>query len=269
MIVLQCPVCGEILASDGVSLRCENRHTFDISRYHYVNLAMDNRSSKKHHGDDRSMVLARSSFLNKGYYDAFMKLVVETACGYLQENDNAIDAGCGEGYYTDALQRETHAAVLGIDLSKEALREASKRNSALLLAVAGASAIPVPMESCHMILNLFAPCFPAEFHRILLPGGILLRGVPLEDHLWELKCAIYDKPYRNPKPETALDHFDLLYQKDLQYRISMDDPQDIQNLFKMTPYYYKTGVSDQEKIQRLDSLETQLGFALQIYRKKA
>ena len=120
-----------------------------------------------------------------------------------------------------------------------------------------------------MIVNLFAPCFPDEFHRVLLPGGILIRGVPLEDHLWELKCAIYDEPYRNPKPETELEHFDFLYQKEIQYRIRMDDPRDIRNLFMMTPYYYKTGAADQEKLSKLTSLQTQLGFAVQVYRKNA
>lgn len=267
MIVLQCPVCHNTLYSDGVSLQCRNHHTFDISRYHYVNLAMDNRSSKKHHGDDRAMVLARSSFLNEGYYEPFRKLVVDTARGYLHPEDNLIDIGCGEGYYTDLLQRETDTSVLGIDISKEALREAYKRNHDLLLAVAGASAVPVPDASAHMIVNLFAPCFPEEFHRVLLPGGILLRGVPLEDHLWELKCAVYDEPYRNPKPETHLEHFAYLYQKEIRYEIRLEDPQDIQNLFKMTPYYYKTGSKDQEKLNRLSSLQTQLGFAVQVYRK--
>lgn len=267
MIVLQCPVCHHTLYSDGLSLQCRNHHTFDISRYHYVNLAMDNRSSKKHHGDDRTMVLARSAFLNEGYYAPFQKLVVDTARGYLRSGDNVVDAGCGEGYYTDALQRETDTSVLGIDISKEALREAYKRNNDLLLAVAGASSIPVPEESCHMILNLFAPCFPKEFHRILLPGGILLRGVPLEDHLWDLKCAVYEKPYRNPSPETKLDHFDFLYQKEIRYRIRMDNLEDIWNLFQMTPYYYKTGIQDQEKLRALPALETELGFAVQVYRK--
>lgn len=269
MIVLKCPVCQHTLYSDGFSLRCKNQHNYDISKYHYVNLAMDNRSRKKHHGDDRAMVLARSAFLNEGYYAPFRKLVVDTARGYLQKEDNLIDVGCGEGYYTDLLQRETGTSVLGIDISKEALREAYKRNHDLLLAVAGASSIPVPDESAHMVVSLFAPCFPEEFHRVLLPGGILIRGVPLEDHLWELKCAVYDEPYRNPKPETDLELFDFLYQKEIRYRIRMDDPRDIRNLFMMTPYYYKTGASDQEKLNKLTSLQTKLGFAVQVYRKKA
>ena len=71
------------------------------------------------------------------------------------------------------------------------------------------------------------------------------------------------------RPETELEHFDFLYQKEIQYRIRMDDPEDIRNLFMMTPYYYKTGASDQEKLNKLTSLQTQLGFAVQVYRKKA
>lgn len=267
MLTLQCPICKNMLYSNGVSLLCCNHHTFDISRYHYVNLAMDNRSSKKHHGDDRLMIRSRRDFLDKGYYKAFRDLVVNTALDFLDENSNIVDVGCGEGYYTDALQRACNGQVLGIDLSKDALRYAGKRNNQVLFAVAGANSIPVPDSSCHMILNLFAPYFPEEFSRVLVPGGILLRGVPTEDHLWGLKKAVYDQPYRNPAPETQLDGFEYADQKKLKYTIELETAEDIQNLFRMTPYYYKTGIRDQEKLSRQNHLITELGFAIQIYRK--
>ena len=228
---------------------------------------MDNRSAKKHHGDDKLMVRSRTEFLNAGYYEPLKKHIIQTARGYLYPESNVVDAGCGEGYYTSALQEETGCQVLGIDLSKEALRAAAKRNGSLLLAVSGASSIPVPDESIHLVLSIFAPCFPDEFSRVLMPDGILLRAVPTENHLWGLKAAVYEKPYWNPPPDTALDHFDFLYASTLSYQIELDNNEMIQNLFRMTPYYYKTGKEDQAKLQELKSLTTEIGFSVQVFRK--
>jgi 23S rRNA (guanine745-N1)-methyltransferase len=40
------------------------------------------------------------------------------------------------------------------------------------------------------------------------------------------------------------------------------------NLFRMTPYFYKTGRDDQQKIENLDYLETETEFGISVYRKK-
>ena len=42
----------------------------------------------------------------------------------------------------------------------------------------------------------------------------------------------------------------------------------IQDLFRMTPYYYKTGKKDQDKLEQLDHLTTEVGFAVQVFRKE-
>ena len=43
--------------------------------------------------------------------------------------------------------------------------------------------------------------------------------------------------------------------------------EDVNNLFKMTPYYYKTGIDDQQKLASLESVETEAEFGIRIYRK--
>ena len=39
------------------------------------------------------------------------------------------------------------------------------------------------------------------------------------------------------------------------------------NLFRMTPYYYKTGKSDQEKLYNIDCLETKIEFGIDLMKK--
>lgn len=57
MIPFLCPVCRRPLTLTQSVYQCEKRHSFDLSRFHYVNLI---RSSKKIHGDNAEMVKART-----------------------------------------------------------------------------------------------------------------------------------------------------------------------------------------------------------------
>ena len=55
---------------------------------------------------------------------------------------------------------------------------------------------------------------------------------------------------------------------ELKKLVRLESGEDIQNLFMMTPYYYKTGIEDQQKINNLDFLETQAEFEIRVYRKE-
>ena len=43
--------------------------------------------------------------------------------------------------------------------------------------------------------------------------------------------------------------------------------EDIEHLFQMTPYYYKTSQQDYARLQTLENLKTQVEFHLLAYRK--
>lgn len=107
-----------------------------------------------------------------------------------------------------------------------------------------------------------------EFARVLKEDGRLICVVPLEKHLWELKELIYDTPYENPAPNTELTGFELVDRQDLRYEIELNSGEEIANLFKMTPYYYKTGVADQKKAEQAQHLKTTVEFGVLVYRKE-
>ena len=65
----------------------------------------------------------------------------------------------------------------------------------------------------------------------------------------------------------ALPGFTLAEQRVLRGTITLRTNADIEALFCMTPYYYKTGARDQAKLHALDTLTTETEFALLIYRK--
>ena len=263
-----CPVCGESLEKHGGTLGCANGHSYDIAKQGYVNLLMSNASGGKRHGDDKAMVAARSAFLDAGCYDNFRDGIVDAAREYFPAGMPVLDAGCGEGFYSFAVHRALGGDMAGVDISKTALIAASKRGGGMKLAVAGVNRLPLANGSCGGILNIFAPTDSGEFWRVLAENGILLRGVPGERHLMELKAAVYDSPYLNPKPDAFIPGFELIDRRAVSGTIHLPSQSDIQNLFMMTPYYYKTGRADQEKLEKLSSLETFVDFEIQIYKKQ-
>ena len=104
-----------------------------------------------------------------------------------------------------------------------------------------------------------------EFLRVLKPGGYLLRVVPMEKHLIELKAAVYDHPYENPPFEPAAEGFRLMQTQALRTTITLSSNEDVQALFLMTPYYYKTGAEDQKKLAAVQSLRVTTEFLLAVY----
>lgn len=255
-----CPICKSRLFELDTTLKCLSSHSFDKAKQGYVNLLMKN-SSGKRHGDDRLMVLSRRSFLNKGYYSPLRDAVKETVgAGHL-----VLDSGCGEGYYTSALSENN--TVIGIDISKDALKLAARTCGTSHFAVASVSEIPLPDRSVDTVVCIFAPEVQSEFSRVLSANGRLITVTPMENHLSELKAAVYDTPYLNPPPETTKEGFTLISKKEVKYDITLDCNEDILSLFKMTPYYYKTSEKDQNKLLTLDTLTTRLEFLVAEYIK--
>jgi len=269
---LICPVCKETLARSDGAYKCPRGHSYDIARQGYVNLLMSNASSAKRHGDDKLMVSARTDFLDKGYYDPLRDAICESAVKYCAGETRLLDVGCGEGRYTaavkDALIRAGGScSACGIDISRSALIAASKRDPDLTLAVASVNALPVGNSSCDLLLNVFAPECYEEFGRVLKSGGILIRAVPLEDHLMGLKKAIYESAYLNQTPRCSPDGFTLLDRVEIRSDLELDEPEEIKNLFMMTPYYYKTGREGQKKLFEMKELNTEISFCVFVLKK--
>ena len=263
-----CPVCKDDLHSEGKTYSCENNHIFDISKDGYVNLLMSQKSSLKRHGDDKLMVRSRRDFLNNGYYKRLCDALCDCIKDNVKDGSVVVDVGCGEGYYTEAIRNNFNGRLFGIDISKDALRFASKSIKNAEFSVASAFSLPFKNESADCLVNIFAPSAYDDFHRVLKNDGCLIKIVPLEDHLWELKCTLYDEPYKN-KPEKKNDElFELVSFDEIKYTLNITDKDDILNLFRMTPYYYKTGKAEAERLLKLEKLETTVHFGLEIYKKR-
>lgn len=270
-----CPVCKHPLADQGASYRCKSGHNFDKAKSGYVNLLLSGDKNSKIPGDNKLMVNARTSFLEKGYYLPLSDALNQTVERCLAKTNCAspaiLDAGCGEGYYLSQLCRNLQSYcqpdVIGIDISKFALNTAAKRDKQIAYAVGSIFRLPVADSSCDLLLNLFAPYCGEEFQRVLRANGYFLMVIPGEEHLWELKQHIYQTPYRNEHKAYDLDGFSLLEKIIIEDEITLLNAADIQNLFTMTPYYYKTSLEDAKRLASLNTLTTKIQFELLLYQK--
>lgn len=268
MIELLCPVCGWKLTRGEKTYRCENRHSFDRARSGYVNLLPPSPAGRRH-GDDKRMVAARTAFLSHGYYDHLISAVAASCTELTGPDADILDAGCGEGTYTKAIFTALSAQgrrpqLLGADISVEAVRHAAREVPEAVFCAASTARLPLADESLDLIVNIFSPFMEAEFHRVLRPGGYLLRVVPMERHLFELKAAVYDRPYENPPADLTTAAFRLIRTQELRKTILLRSNEDVQALFLMTPYYYKTGAADQQKLDTVSTLSVTTQFALAI-----
>ncbi len=268
-----CPVCGLPLQQDGKSLKCEKRHSFDRGRSGYVHLLPSSRQNAKLPGDNPEMVRARRNFLGRGYYAHLMETLCTAVTEHLPAQGVLLDAGCGEGYYTkavrEALAQSGHtAAVYGADISKTAADLAARADKGTDYAVASVFHLPVRTGSCDLVMSIFAPYCGEEFQRVLRPDGCLVMVIPAAKHLWELKAAVYAHPYENAVKDYALEGFRFIEKRTAERSITLSDPQEIADLFSMTPYAYRTGAAERERLAALQSLTTQTAFEILIYRKQ-
>lgn len=271
MVDLFCPVCGSILIREPAAYRCANRHCFDLARSGYVNLLPPSPAGKRH-GDDKRMVAARTAFLSRGCYDHLVAAVCACCAALPEDAPWILDAGCGEGTYTKAISdtlraQGKHPQIIGVDISVEAVKRAAKLLPEAVFCAASTAALPLADSCLDLVVNIFSPFMADEFRRVLRPGGMLLRVVPMERHLFELKAAVYDHPYENPPTPLDAAGFCLCRTQQLRKQILLCTQEDVQNLFLMTPYYYKTGAADQKKLEAVHTLSVTTEFALAVYRK--
>lgn len=248
----------------GTVCRCTGAriHCYDRSKSGYLNLT----SPKDGNGDLKDAVRARKAFLNGGYYEPLSDAVNEMLTEIGAES--VLDAGCGEGYYTNRMSNGR--ATLGVDLSRAgiaAAKTAKQTGSGALFAVAGLFTLPIRDVSLDAVTNIFAPCAEKEFLRVLKPNGALILVGAGARHLMGLKEILYENPYLNlgradlPVTMQAREH------RRLTYRITVQGREHIDALFSMTPYYWRTPAEGQRRLAALEVLETEVDFDIYLFGK--
>lgn len=205
-----CPICNEALNLENTSLVCANGHNFDIAKQGYVNFLLNMKQQKNY---DKSNFENRGLILKDGLYDHILNKIVEIISDL--PIDTVLDAGCGEGYYSREIQKKLNKKVLAFDISKDSVQLAARNdlNNAVKWFVGDLANLPMKNKSVDSILDIFSPANYHEFHRILKDEGYLIKVIPGEKHLTELRQQASDylrsESYSNKK---VLNYFEEHFQ---------------------------------------------------------
>ena len=184
-----CPICQEALELVQQSLTCPNRHSFDLAKFGYVNLAPQVKASKDY---DKESFQNRQLVLENGFYDHILTTLSE-CLSPLDHPANILDIGCGEGYYSRILQeRYPDHSFYAFDLSKESIQLAAKSDHEWKVKwfVGDLARLPLLDQSMDLLLDIFSPANYQEFKRVLAPDGRLIKVIPTAAHLQEIRHKV-------------------------------------------------------------------------------
>ena len=243
-----CPICQENLTLVESSLKCDHRHSFDLAKFGYVNLAPQIKQSANY---DKENFQNRQQILEAGFY----KAILEGISDLLATKPSAktiLDIGCGEGFYSRKLQ-EAHPdkTFYAFDISKDSVQIAAKSepNWAVNWFVGDLARLPIKDASMDILLDIFSPANYGEFRRVLSQNGILIKVVPTENHLKEIRQMVQEqlttKDYSN---QDIKEHFQEHFSIQSSQIASLTKPitaEQRQALLSMTPLLFHV---DQSKI---------------------
>ena len=243
-----CPICQENLTLVETSLKCNNRHSFDLAKFGYVNLAPQIKQSANY---DKENFQNRQQILEAGFYQA----ILEAVSDLLSNSKNAktiLDIGCGEGFYSRKLQeRHPDKTFYAFDISKDSVQIAAKSepNWSVNWFVGDLAHLPIKDASMDILLDIFSPANYGEFRRVLSKDGILIKVIPTENHLKEIRQKVQDqltnKDYSNQDIKNHFqEHFTILSSQTASLTKTITTEQ-LQALLSMTPLLFHV---DQSKI---------------------
>ncbi|WP_334329568.1 methyltransferase domain-containing protein [Companilactobacillus sp. HBUAS59699] len=245
-----CPICKEKLSMQGTSLVCTNNHNFDISKYGYVNFLLNMKQQKNY---DKENFENRGLILKDGLYDHILNKLIEIIKNL--PVDNILDVGCGEGYYSREIHKVLQKQLLAFDISKDSIQQAARHDldNAVKWFVGDLAQLPIQDNSMDCILDIFSPANYSEFHRILTKNGYLIKVIPGENHVIELRQKasqfLRSDSYSNKKVK---DYFEEHFETVDEIAVTKTYPvsADVRNAFiQMTPLLFNV---DTERIDWSD-----------------
>jgi len=253
-----CPVCGASFhVSEQKNFVCTNNHCFDIAAKGYVNFIPNKKQISEHYSKERFE--SRASVFESGVYDQVWREIHEIILSKFgqEPNINLLDVGCGEGYYAAKLSEMPGINVFAIDIIKDAILVSCKKKAPVKWMVADLANLPLRTGSIDVLLNILTSANYEEFKRVLSKNGIIIKVVPGNDYLKEIRELV--KPQlRNPEysndsvVEYFEKHVEMIEKRTLNNKFPVDACV-LEHFMQMTPMAFgiNTGNLDFNKVSEI------------------
>ena len=256
--LFKCPICGNKMDLYNLkSLICPKNHCFDLSKTGYVNFLLNSVKTQY----DKEMLKSRNIVCKNSFFEPMVEQVSEIILRYISnvscKKSMILDAGCGEGSHLNQVINKLNDKSrikfdgIGIDISKEGIKIASKEYPDNIWCVGDLAKIPFMNKKFDVILNILSPSNYSEFNRIISDRGILIKVVPGSSYLKELRELFYGKTDKQEySNEKVLRHFNnnfhMIHEQQILYTVELDKEY-LERLIKMTPLSWN---ASKDKIQR-------------------
>lgn len=264
--VFRCPTCHEPMHVEGVGLICQQRHQFDLSKkgtLYFLNHGVQTEYNKK-------MFTSRGKMIQSGMYAPVLNKIMY----YLPQNKTVVDVGCGEGSFLAELSQAGLSGLkIGFDLSKEGIYLASNQPIDAFWCVAHLTNLPFANEGLDTILNIFSPSHYQEFRRVLKADGTVIKIIPEENYLKELRAAFYpnDEKKQSYSNQKVVQRFaeELAVEVDERITYCFDIPEERRlDLLEMSPLEWQVSQEVKAKLQQRPLEKITIDVRLLVGRKR-
>ncbi len=195
---LACPTCGQSLTRIGDDFTCPQGHRINVNRKGCLNVL----SAQVDSCYDAALFAARRRVFDAGCYNA----VADAIEALLPAgNQRILDAGCGDGWYLNTLlTRHPDWCGAGVDISRDAILQATNHPCTALWCVGDLRRLPFREGSFTAVLDVLTPANYEEFRRVLSSDGLLIKVYPGSGYLQELRAARNMPPYEEGQVDAYL-----------------------------------------------------------------
>lgn len=232
MTFIQCPICGLDRDSSLELFTCQNGHHFNLAKQGYFNFI-----NRKVNSDyNKEMLCHRRRIVNSYIYAPLINCLNKQI---IEKTGVLVDAGCGEGSFTNLL-KFTDGFKIGVDLSKDGILLATDYNKLdQVFSVADLTKLPLKDQSVDVIVNILSPAMYKEFTRVLKKDGIIIKVIPNSNYLKELRDLNYRGTNREQYSNLDIkNHFlnriEMIEEIPISYQVDLDEELAL-DVLKMSP----------------------------------
>lgn len=260
---LACPLDGLALEDHGANWQCAANHHYDLARQGYLNLLPVSQKTSRDPGDTKAMFTARRSAFSSGLFaPAAQALSYQLASRLSPSGDKpavVLDAGCGEGYYTDhmrahvtSLSTTIEPVFMGVDISKWGIVAAARLYPQVTWVVGNNKHLPVLPGSVDIITSIFGFETWQPWATLQSAGQRVLVAHAGPLHLLELRELIYDSVNIHSAADDSSAHsagYEKLKQSAVTYTEPVQSIDTLLQILAMTPHGHRVRADKQAELQ--------------------